>query len=160
MIYNGFVYGNPWDSIKEKTWISKKDFPTNQYVFYETINGLKKAIFQINGSGRCAILSLIYDVEIKGDTIILKNELKLDNSNLEKRENSNTSKKLYVSNAYTIVSTDLLLEYNKAFNEVRICNWFETYSGYQIIPFEKFKSIPIEENQIYDRSSFNFEPNP
>lgn len=160
LIYNGMVFGNPWDSIKEKTWIAKKDFPTNQYVFYETINGLKKAIFQINGSGRCAILSLIYDVEMNGDTIILKNELKLDNSILDKRESIKTSKNLYINNESTIVSTDLSLEYNKAFNEARICNWLETYSGYQIIPFEKFKSIPIEENQIYDRSSFNFGVNP
>lgn len=153
-------FANPWDTIKEKTWIAEKEFPTNQYVFYETNSGLKKAIFQINGSGRCAILSLIYDVEINGDTIILKNELKLDNSILDKRENIKTSKALYIKNKSTITSIDLSLEYRKAFNEARICNWLETYSGYQIIPFEKFKSIPIGENQIYDRNSFDFGPNP
>ena len=110
LIYNGMVFGNPWDSIKEKTWIAKKDFPTNQYVFYETINGLKKAIFQINGSGRCAILSLIYDVEMNGDTIILKNELKLDNSILDKRESIKTSKNLYINNESTIVSTETIVD--------------------------------------------------
>ncbi len=160
LIYNGIVFGNPWDSIKDKTWIAEKNFTTNQYVFYETINGLKKAVFQINGSGRCAVLSLIYDVEMNRDTIILKNELKLDNSIFDKRESIKTSKTLYISNESTIVSIDLSLEYSKVFNEARICNWLETYSGFQIIPFEKFKTIPIEENQIYDRTLFNFGPNP
>jgi hypothetical protein len=159
LISFGIVSGNTWNSIKDKTWIAKKDFPTNQYVFFETTNGLKKAVFQINGSGRCAVLSLIYDVEMNGDTIILKNELKLDNSILDIRESIKTSKTLYISSESTIVSIDLSFEYNKAFNDARICNWLETYSGYQIIPFEKFKSIPIEENQIYDRSSFIFGPN-
>jgi hypothetical protein len=159
LIYNGFVFANSWDSIKDKTWIFMRDFQSNQYVFYETINGLKKAIFQVNGSGRCAILSLIYDVELNGDTIILKNELKLDDSILDMRESIKTSKSLYLKNESTIISIDLSLEYSKV-NEARICNWLETYSGYQIIPFEKFITISIGENQIYDRNSFDFGPDP
>lgn len=156
--YTGFA--NTWDIIREKTWISKKDFPTNQYVFYETDSGLKKAIFQINGSGRCAVLSLIYDIELIGDTIKLKNELNLDYSTVMKENKIKTSKIIYIKNDSTIVSNDLSLEYDKAFDDARICNWLETYSGYQIIPIEKLKSVPIAENQIYNRNSINFGPNP
>lgn len=156
--YVGFA--NSWDTIKEKTWITKKEFPTNQYVFYETDNGLKKAIFQINGSGRCAVLSFIYDIELIGDTIKLINELNLDNSTASKEDKIKTSKTLYIRDNSTIASIDLSLDYEKAFDEARICNWLETYSGYQIIPIEKLKSTPIAENQIYNRNAINFGPNP
>lgn len=152
-------FGNTWETINEKTWISNKDFPTSQYVFYETSNGLKKAIFQINGSGRCAVLSLIYDVEIVADTIRLKNELTLDSLNIKKGNDENRTLTLILKDNSTITSTDLTYNFTKRFEDARICNWLETYSGYQIIPIEKLKSIPIDENQIYNRNSLNLGPN-
>lgn len=160
LLFCNIGFGNPWDAIKEKTWVAKKDFPTNQYVFYETVNGLKKAIFQINGSGRCAVLSLIYDVEIVGDTINLKNELNLESPSMKNGFSITTSKLLLIRNDSIIVSNELSLEYEKVFDEARICNWLETYSGSLMIPIEKLKSIPIAENQIYNRSSVNLGPDP
>lgn len=153
-----FAYGNTWKNINEKTWISKKDFPTNQYVFYETANGLKKAIYQINGSGRCAVLSLIFDVELKGDTIYLKNGLNLDIKANKETELIKSDAKLYLKNNSVLIASDF--EYAKGFNDARICNWIESYSGYQMMPIQELKKIPIEEKQIYDIHSFNLGPNP
>lgn len=153
-------FGNTWETINEKTWISNKDFPTSQYVFYETSNGLMKAIFQINGSGRCAILSLIYDVEIIADTIRLKNELTLDSLNIKKGNDEKRTLTLILKDNSTITSTDLTYNFTKRFEDARICNWIETYSGNVIIPIQDLKAIPIGVNQIYDKDSFNLGPNP
>ncbi len=153
-------FGNTWETINEKTWISNRDFPTSQYVFYETSNGLKKAIFQINGSGRCAVLSLIYDVEIVADTIRLKNELTLDSLNVKKGNSEKRTLILILKDASTITSTDLTYDFTKRFEDARICNWIETYSGNVIIPIQDLKAIPIGVNQIYGKDSFNLGPNP
>jgi hypothetical protein len=153
-------FGNTWKVINEKTWISNKDFPTSQYVFYETSNGFKKAIFQINGSGRCAVLSLIYDVELKGDTISLKNELTLDSLYVKKEIKEKRPKTFILKDDLTIISNELSYDYKKGFEDARICNWIETYSGNQIIPIQDLKAITIKENQIYHIHSFNLGPNP
>lgn len=153
-------FGNTWKTINEKTWISDKDFPTCQYVFYETSNGLKKAIFQINGSGRCTVLSLIYDVELKADTISLKNELNLDSINVKKEIIEKRTLTLILKDNSTIISNDLSYNFKKRFEDARICNWIETYSGNQIIPIQDLKAIPIEVNQIYDVHLFDLGPNP
>lgn len=152
-------FGSTWDAINEKTWISDKDFPTSQYVFYETSNGLKKAIFQINGSGRCAILSLIYDIELKEDTIILKNEMNLDSLNVKKEIKEKRTLTLILKNDSTIISDELTYNYKKSFDDARICNWIETYSGNMIIPIQDLKATPIEVNQIYNVHSFDLGPN-
>jgi hypothetical protein len=153
-----FAYGNTWENINEKTWISRKDFTTNQYVFYETANGLKKAIYQINGSGRCAVLSLIFDVKLKGDTIYLKNGLNLDIKANKDTELIKSDATLYLKNDSVLIASDF--EYEKGFNDARICNWIESYSGYQMMPIQELKKISIEEKQIYDILSFNLGPNP
>ncbi len=158
LLFSINVLSSTWETIEDKTWLGKRDFPTEQYVFYETVNGLKKAIYQINGSGRCAVLLLIYDVELKGDTIYLKNELNLEDTT-EKKKNVNTPKILYLKNDSIIIEKKSQIEYHKAFNNAYICNWIETYSGYQVIPIEIIKAIPLEENQIYDIHSFNLAPN-
>lgn len=153
------VFGNTWELIKEKTW-STKEFPTEQVVFYETVNGLKKAIYQLNGSGVCATRSVIYDIELKGDSICLK-----DGMNLEPHRQSNKRdgdfllfQTLYLKNETTLISENL--EFTRISNMPFICNWLETYSGNNIIPIEKLKAIPIQEKMIYDKHSTNFGPNP
>lgn len=153
-------FASTWETINEKTWISNKEFPTSQYVFYETSNGLKKAIFQINGSGRCTVLSLIYDVEIVADTIRLKNELTLDSLNIKKGNDEKRTLKLILKDNSTLTSTDLTYNFTKRFESALICNWIETYSGNVIIPIQDLKAIPIGANQIYDKDSFNLGPNP
>ena len=149
------VFGNTWELIKERTW-STKDFPTEQIVFYETVNGLKKAIYQLNGSGRCAVRSVIYDIELKGDTISLKYGMNLEpNAYSKKRGNKLLSLVLHLQNKMLISEN---LKFVKISDTPLICNWLETYSGNNIIPIEKLKAIPIQEKMIYDKHSANFGP--
>jgi hypothetical protein len=152
------VFGNTWEFIKEKTW-STKDFPTMQIVFYETENGLKKGIYQINGSGRCAVLSVIYDIDLKGDTIYLK-----DGMNLEPHMQSKKRGGEFLLFQTLCLNETILISENLEFNQISdtplICNWLETYSGNNTIPIEKLKAIPIQEKMIYDKHSANFGPNP
>lgn len=159
-VITNLAFGNTWELINEKTWIAGQSFPTSQIVFYESINGLRKAIFQINGSGHCAVYSAIYDIEINKDTIILKDKMNLEKSFSKKSDNQKepSIQTLYLINDSTLTSKDSDFEFRKAFNEPRICNWIEKYSGYNIIPIEKLKEIPIQEKMVYD--SFNWGPNP
>jgi hypothetical protein len=152
------AFGNTWEYIAEKTWITK-NFPTEQIVFYETINGLKKAIYQLNGSGRCAVRSVIYDIELKGDTIYLKDAMDLEpNAPSKKRKDELLLPfTLYLKNEVLIAEDS---EFTKVSDVPLICNWLETYSGNNIIPIEKLKAIPIREKMIYDKHSANFGPNP
>ena len=152
------VFGNTWEFVKEKTW-STQDFPTERIVFYETVNGLKKAIYQINGSGVCAIHSVIYDIELKGDTIYLKDAMNLD----PHRQSKKREDKLLLPLVLCLKSEVLILEnfeFRKTSDIPLICNWLETYSGNNIIPIEKLKAIPIQAKMIYDNHSANFGPNP
>jgi len=153
------VFGNNWELLKEKTW-STKDFPTEQIVFYETANGLKKAIYQLNGSGVCAIRSVIYDIELKGDRIYLKDGMNLEPHILPKNRGGDflLFQTLYFKNETTLISENL--EFTRISDTPLICNWLETYSGNYIIPIEKLKAIPIQEKMIYDKYSTNFGPNP
>ena len=146
------VYADTWELVKERTWIETEDFPTSQIVFYETVNGLKKAIGQINGSGVCAIFSAIYDIELKGDTICLKDGMNLkDGMDLEPaRERKFPFPQvlsLYLKNETTLILENV--EYEKI-DMPLICNWTGISSG--VIPIEKLKEIPLQEKMIYDRN--------
>jgi hypothetical protein len=65
------------EKIEDKTWFENSGFTGNTVVFYQTSNGLVKAIRQINGSGVPVVSSAIYDVELKQDTVYLMNGLNL-----------------------------------------------------------------------------------
>ena len=157
IITNISAFGKTWELVKEKTW-STKEFPTEQIVFYETVNGLKKAIYQLNGSGRCAVRSFIYDIELKGDSICLKDAMDLEPSIQSKKRESKLllPLMLYLKNEVLISE---ISEFAKISDMPLICNWIETYSGNNIIPIEKLKAIPIQEKMIYDKHSINFSPN-
>ncbi|MDR2084175.1 MAG: hypothetical protein LBP67_04195 [Bacteroidales bacterium] len=152
------VFGCTWELIKEKTW-GTKHFPTEQIVFYESLNGLKKAIYQLNGSGRCAVRSFIYDIELKGDSIYLIDALDLEPNVPSKKRESELLLPfmLYLKNEVLILEN---LEFTKVSDLPLICNWLETYSGNNIIPIEKLKAIPIQKKMIYDKHTVNFGPNP
>lgn len=158
VVGNIYVLGNNWERIKEKTW-STKDFPTEQFVFYETVNGFKKAIYQLNGSGRCAVRSIIYDVEMKDYTFYLKYPMNLepDMYSKKRKDESLLPLTLCLKNEMIVLEKK---EFVKTSDIALICNWLETYSGNNIIPIEKLKAIPIQEKMIYDKHSANFGPNP
>lgn len=91
-----------WEFLKEKTWFSSNSWAGEQIVFYETSNGLEKAIWQFHGSGVNVTTSIIYDVEIQNDTIYLNNGLDLIDGN--KFSIINGLKLIYIRNDSTLVS--------------------------------------------------------
>jgi hypothetical protein len=155
------TFGNTWETIKEKTWKAEKEFPSNQIVFYETINGLKKAIYQMEGSGRCAVISLIYDVDINNDTVFLRNQMDLDvDFQIEKRKKSKTTS-LILSSDNELISSNLDYKYKKLNEEAKICKWWiGNYCEERMISLSKLKSISIEKGSIYKLNSFACNPNP
>ena len=68
------------ERIENKTWFESTGFGGTTIVFYNTTNGLIKAIRQTNGSGVPVVSSGIYDVEIRKDTVFLFNGLNLKTS--------------------------------------------------------------------------------
>lgn len=64
-------------AIINKTWFSSSGFAGYQLVFFNTDSNHLKAIKQVHGSGVCDVLSEIYDVDMVGDTVYLKNGLNL-----------------------------------------------------------------------------------
>lgn len=155
------TFADTWETIKEKTWRAEKEFPSNQIVFYETINGLKKAIYQIEGSGRCAVISLIYDVDIKNDTVFLRNQMNLDvNFQIEKNKKNKTTS-LLLSSDNELISSNLDYKYKKLSDDAKVCKWwFGNYCEGYMIALSKLKSIPIEKGSIYNLGSFDCNPNP
>ena len=75
------------DHILNKTWFSENGFAGHQYVFYRIEGGDIKVIKQIHGSGVCIIKSEIYDVELKGDSLILSNGLDLNSGEISSTPN-------------------------------------------------------------------------
>lgn len=155
------TFADTWETIKEKTWRAEKEFPSNQIVFYETINGLKKAIYQIEGSGRCAVISLIYDVDINNDTVFLRNQMNLDvNFQIEKNKKNKTTS-LLLSSDNELISSNLNYKYKKLSDDTKVCKWwFGNYCEGYMIALSKLKSIPIEKGSIYNLDSFDCNPNP
>lgn len=155
------IFADTWETIKEKTWRAEKEFPSNQIVFYETINGLKKAIYQIEGSGRCAVISLIYDVDINNDTVFLRNQMNLDvNFRIEKNKKNKTTS-LLLSSDNELISSNLNYKYKKLSDDAKVCKWwFGNYCEGYMIALSKLKSIPIEKGSIYNLDSFDCNPNP
>jgi hypothetical protein len=80
LAFNAFAQNTIFEKINNKTWFEEIGFAGTTIVFYETSNGLLKAIRQNNGSGVPVISSGIYDVEIVNDTIFLLNGLNLKTS--------------------------------------------------------------------------------
>lgn len=155
------TFADTWETIKEKTWRAEKEFPSNQIVFYETINGLKKAIYQIEGSGRCAVISLIYDVDINNDTVFLRNQMNLDvNFQIEKNKKNKTTS-LLLSSDNELISSNFDYKYKKLSDDTKVCKWwFGNYCEGYMIALSKLKSIPIEKGSIYNLDSFDCNPNP
>jgi hypothetical protein len=77
---NSYAQDSIIDNIGNKTWFEDNGFAGTTIVFYQTSNGVNKAIKQINGSGVPVVASGIYDVKFQADSIILLNGLNLNTS--------------------------------------------------------------------------------
>jgi hypothetical protein len=130
------------DSLTNKTWFNKSGFTGHSYVFYQLKGGDMKAIKQIHGSGVCAIASEIYDIEIKGDSLILFNGLNLNSGEISTTNNlffDNETSELKENNEPLILFSPKPLIYNWATSE--ICDQ---------VDFNRLLNIDIKKNEVYD----------
>ena len=63
-----------FNMIKNKTWFDETGFAGESIVFFESDSGQVQAFRQINGSGLPVVLTILHDVQIQDDTIILLNK--------------------------------------------------------------------------------------
>lgn len=145
-----------WNDIKEKTLFFSKDFGGGQIIFYQTINNLKKAVRQIHGSGVYILCSMIYDVEINKDTIILRDVMGLNEYTDEKflDEIGQNVTLIYEKKDTTFVLRNPKLKHELVYDKPLMYNWQGNYAGGERLDIEKLKNIPIEKRSIYPKHSF------
>jgi hypothetical protein len=140
------------DNLKQinyKTWFSENSCAGEQLVFYKTKNGLEKGIWQIHGSGVYVTQSVIFDIEIKKDTICLRDGLDLL-SNHEMK----SFELLFNKHDTTLISTNGSLKFKIFSSDPLIYNWQGDYLRGEKIAIEKLKGISIHKKQIYPEYSF------
>ena len=63
-----------WKKINETSWRYDDNWAGQTITFYKTDSGAKKAIWQINGSGFCAVHSTFYNISIIKDTVLFEHD--------------------------------------------------------------------------------------
>ncbi|MBK5279456.1 MAG: hypothetical protein JJE09_11405, partial [Bacteroidia bacterium] len=76
LVTTGFDNNDTWTTLNGRTWRSDI-FAGSEIIFYETANGLRKAILQIHGSGVPLAGATIFDVETDNEGIVLRDGLDL-----------------------------------------------------------------------------------
>lgn len=132
-----------FEKIDNKTWF-ENGFAGINIVFYRTTNELFKAIRQINGSGvPGVILSEIYDVEIRSDTIYLMNGLNLKTA----EKVGNYFYKLDKKTGF-IYKNEIQLK--SLFDKPILFTWTEKRKDFTTqINFSLLSKISINKNEIY-----------
>lgn len=132
-----------FEKFEDKTWFENNDFAGITVVFYQTANGLHKAIRQINGSGVPVVASAIYDLKICQDTVYLINGL-----NLKTAEKVDDYCYRIDSIAGQIFRNKELLK--KLCNEAILYAWFDKKINVNtLISLEKLKKMSLFRNEIY-----------
>lgn len=159
LFLNESAYCNIWEQIANKNWQDKNNKST-EIIFFQNSNGLKKAIIQVHEKNYIFYFSYVYDIEIMGETLLLKNRLALNSYSRIK----NSIKKKLPNDKFYLKSSDILSSGNKDFIQLNsnpgILNSIERYSGLKFIPLEKLVKIPLKYNSIYDFKDLNWGPNP
>lgn len=151
LFISSFLTLNLWaqysrfEKFEDKTWFENNDFAGITVVFYQTANGLHKAIRQINGSGVPVVASAIYDLEISQDTVYLINGL-----NLKTGEKVEDYCYCIDSIAGQIFSNKELLK--KICNEAILYAWIDKkINTNTLISLKKLKKLPLLRNEIYKK---------
>jgi len=136
---NSYAQDSIIDKVDNKTWFEDNEFAGTTIVFYQTSNGINKAIKQINGSGVPVVASGIYDVEFIADTIILFNGLNLNTS--DKLENCRYS----YDNATGKINSLRVMN-----NEPILYTWTVKRKDVKTqIDVKRLSEIAIKNNEIY-----------
>lgn len=140
---NTFAQNELIEKINNKTWFEDNGFAGTTVVFYETSNGLLKAIKQINGSGVPVVSSGIYDVEINQNTIFLFNGLNL-----------NTSEKLEAIKYKFKHSTGQIISLRIVHKEPVLFTWTTKRKNITTkIDVQLLSDIVINKNEIYEEEN-------
>ncbi len=136
LVCTGLSAADVWQKIADKTWVSfdHNDFG-RQLVFVKDTEGRKKAICQQYGSGCYVVANSIYDVSLKGDSIIFSGENKNYNS-------------LYFNDEDSTLMEMPGIRYKKS--KLVIYNWLGNYCQGETVNLEVAKAMLSAKN-VYQR---------
>jgi hypothetical protein len=147
LVMTGFDSVDTWTILNNRTWRSDV-FAGSEIIFYETANGLRKAILQIHGSGVPLAGATIFDVETNSEGAVLK-----DGLDLRQRDN-----KVFEPIQLTMESDSVLIinntPYRKIFDGLVAFNWQGKIASPEYLDIGILKSISIGKKSIYDKDCF------
>lgn len=137
---------NTWNCIAEKTWFSSNGFAGEQIVFYESVNGIKRAIRQTHGSGVYIVATENYDVEVIQDTILL--------TPCPDNRRTGRIKLIYNIKDSILTTNNDSLTYKKLFDKPIIYNFQGNFQHGEKLPIENLKRVPIQKGANYENGIF------
>ena len=137
---------NTWSCIAEKTWFSSNGFAGEQIVFYESVNGVKRAIRQTYGSGVYIVATGNYDVEVIQDTIFL--------TPCPDNHGTGHIKLIYKKKDFILTTNSDSLTYKIISDKPIVYNFQGDFHRGERIPIEILKSIPIQKGVTYENEIF------
>jgi hypothetical protein len=147
LVTTGFDNNDTWASLNDRTWRSDI-FAGSEIIFYETANGLRKAILQIHGSGVPLAGAIIFDVETDSEGAVLR-----DGLDLMRRDDQ-----VFQSSRLTLTSDSVLTldnkTYRKKYDYLIAFNWQSKIGQADPLDIERLKSISIGKKSIYERDCF------
>jgi hypothetical protein len=147
LVITGFDNNDTWTALNDRTWRSEI-FAGSEIIFYETFNGLRKAILQIHGSGVPLAGAVIFEVVTDGEGAILK-----DGLDLMLRDH-----KVLEPIRLVLTSDSVLTLDNKTYKKKCDCliafNWQSKIGQADSLDAERLKSISIGKKSIYERDCF------
>lgn len=135
-----------WNYIAEKTWFSSSGFAGEQLIFYESVNGIKRAIRQIHGSGVYIVATEVYDVEVIQDTILVT--LCPDNHRIRH------IKLIYNETNFNLTDNSDSFTYKISSDKPIVYNFQGDFYRGETIPIEILKSVPIQKGVTFENGIF------
>jgi hypothetical protein len=147
LVTTGFDNRDTWTLLSDRTWRSDF-FAGSEIIFYQTANGLRKAILQIHGSGVPLAGATIFDVETDDEGALLKDGLDLmerDKEVLKSIRLNLTSDTVFMLDNKT---------FKKKFDYLTALNWQSKIGQADRLDIERLKSISIDKKSIYKTDCF------
>jgi len=144
LVTTGFGKFNTWTVLNNKTWRSD-NFAGSEIIFYETANGLRKAILRVHGSGVPLAGAIIFDVETDKDGMVLRDGLDL----MSRNERVLESILLTLTNDSVLTFNNKV--YRKKYDYLIALNWQTKIGNAVPLDIERLKSISIGKKSIYIR---------
>jgi hypothetical protein len=147
VISTGFKNNDPWMVLKDKTWRCN-EYTGSEIIFYETPNGLRKAMLQIHGSGVPLAKVTLFDVEIGNQEIFLKDGMH------QLRRNCRVLQTIQLALVNDSLFTLGDQPYRKKHDHLVALNWQSSAGLADTLNIERLKSISIDKKSIYTPDCF------